>query len=98
MSAARPLMNIERRDNYLQQNGARVLTSPQKRRLASKARAAMGDRAGAAPKRPKAPAREQPMKGRKRFYADFMRSHYERARQEARRRRQKLGRFTAPKH
>jgi hypothetical protein len=75
-----------------------VLTAAQKRRIGTKARAAMADPDGATPKRPKRPAREQPMKGRKRFYADFMRSHYARARAEARRRRQKLGRYTASKH
>ena len=98
MSNARPLTNLQRRDSYVQQNGARVLTPAQKRRLAGKARAAMGDSAGATPKRPKAPVRSAPLKGRKRYFADYMRSHYGRARADARRRRQKLGRFRAPRN
>jgi hypothetical protein len=68
-----------------------VLTPAQKRRVATKARAVKGDPDGATPKRP---VGSPPLKGRKRFFADFMRSHYEPARREARRRRQKLGRFT----
>jgi hypothetical protein len=97
VSQTKPLTGIERRDNYVAQNGAVRLTPVQRQRLAKKTRALQGDSEGATPKRPKAPVRSAPIKGRKRFFADFMRAHYARARADARRRRQKLGRFTAPR-
>jgi hypothetical protein len=98
VSQTKPLTGIERRDRYVAQNGALRLTAAQRRRLAHKTRAEKGDTEGATPKRPKGFVKTQAMKGRKRFYADFMRSHYARARAEARRRKQKLGRFTASRN
>jgi hypothetical protein len=97
MSNAQPLTAPDRRERYEAQNGGSELTPTQRRRLARKDHAAIGDPADATPKRPKPGVRSQPLKGRKRYYAEFMRAHYARARHEARRQRQKLGRFTAPR-
>jgi hypothetical protein len=99
VSQTKALTGIERRDRYAAQNGVQRLTPAQRRRMAKKTRAYMGDSEGATPKRPKAPVQTQATKGRKRFYADFMRSHYARTRQAMRRAKlgQKLGRYTAPR-
>jgi hypothetical protein len=71
VSTTKGLNNIERRDRYVAQNGARRLTPAQRHRLAKKAREDMGSPDNATPKRPKAATRAQAMKGRKRFYAEF---------------------------
>ena len=111
MSQAKPLTAIERRDRYAAQNGVQRLTPAQKRRIASKLGTARAEprpvrtvteapesyRDAIASGMATNVGGNAPLSGRKRFYANYMRTRYAIAKRAARRQGRKFGRYTSPR-